>query len=187
MPRHPIRYDGAPSRGTDRTEPLDVLPVGAGMTLFVGGLIALMGAAHLEGVIQTAMTRGYAYNFRLAGLLLIGIIAREAACYASPLCVASLGVIELPGAARWRHHPAPPRLGAEHSLQPDMAPGLSVLAAVNLIVLVAAWRRLGTVTRPLPTLSRRWCPLGAGTPRCESAVVREESSGGSRVPLQPLR
>ena len=43
------------------------------MTLFVGGLIALTGAAHLEGVIQTAMTRGYAYNFRLAGLLLIGI------------------------------------------------------------------------------------------------------------------
>ena len=27
-------------------------------------------------------------------------------------------------------------------MQPDMAPGLSVVAAVNLIALVAAWRRL---------------------------------------------
>ena len=46
--------------------------VAAGLSLVVGLLLAIMGAAHLHGVLTVAANRGYDYDFRLAGLLLVG-------------------------------------------------------------------------------------------------------------------
>ena len=106
--------DGAPSR--DNVRP-GIVTAATGMKLFVGGLITIMGAAHLHGVLVTATSRGYAYDVRLAGLLLIG----------SPLVFGGRvmplgGARPRPRSSNWlvardeRHHPAAPRLGAEHSL-----------------------------------------------------------------------
>jgi hypothetical protein len=100
----------------------------AGTSLFVGLLITIMGLAHLYGVIVTATRRSYAYDFRLAALLLVGI----ALVFAAALCVSAvIGTLLLLLV-----------LVPVSPVQPDMAPGLSVLAAVNLIVLLAARRGL---------------------------------------------
>jgi hypothetical protein len=115
--------------------------IAAGMSLFVGLLLAIMGAAHLDGVLTAATSRGYDYDFRLAGLLLVG----STLVFGGALCLSSVR-----GLARGR----PTAVGAMSGtppaarpplmipVQPRMAPGLSVLAGVNLIALLAARRRL---------------------------------------------
>ena len=140
-------HDAEPPRGTDRTEPADILTAAAGMTLFVGSLITLMGAAHLYGVLVTASSRGYAYDFRLAGLLLIG----STLVFGGALCLSAVRGLARGHRTAWGRAMSGTILlllvlVLNIPLQPDMAPGLSVLAAVNLVVLVAAWRRLGTFT-----------------------------------------
>jgi hypothetical protein len=49
------------------------LTAAAVMSLLVGLLITVMGLGHLYGVTVTATVWGYAYDFRLAALLLVGI------------------------------------------------------------------------------------------------------------------
>lgn len=112
-------------------------------SLFVGLLLSVMGLAHLYGVMVTADRRGYAYDFRLAGLLVVGMVL----VFAAVLCLSAVrGLVRLERAAWGRALigtlllllvlvPMSP-------LQPDMGPGLSVLVAVNLIVLLAMWSRL---------------------------------------------
>lgn len=113
--------------------------IAAGLSLVVGLLLAIMGAAHLHGVLTVATSRGYDYDFRLAGLLLVG----STLVFGGALCLSSVR-----GLARGR----PTAWGRAMSgtlllllvlllmipLQPRMAPGLSVLAGVNLIALLAA-------------------------------------------------
>ena len=83
-----------------RPEPVDGSLVGAaGMTLFVGLLITVMGLAHLYGVFVTATNKGYAYDFRLASLVLVGIALVFGVRCASRQCAVSSAVNELPGAA----------------------------------------------------------------------------------------
>jgi hypothetical protein len=115
----------------------------AATSLFVGLLILIMGLAHLYGVMVTATSRSYAYDFRLAALLLVGL----ALVFAAALCLAAVRGLARRQRAAWGRAligtlllllvlvPLSP-------VQPDMAPGLSVLAAVNLIVLLAARRGL---------------------------------------------
>jgi len=115
----------------------------AAISLFVGLLITIMGLAHLYGVMVTATRRSYAYDFRLAALLLVGM----ALVFAAALCLSAVR-----GLAR-RQRTAGGRaligtlllllvLVPLSPVQPDMAPGLAVLAAVNLLVLLAVWRGL---------------------------------------------
>jgi hypothetical protein len=136
--------NGAASGGNDRPEPMDgTLAAAALMTLLVGLLITVMGLGHLHGVIVTATGRGYAYDFRLAALLLVGI----ALVFGGALCLSAVrGLARRPRNAWGRA-----LIGTLLLLlvlvplipmQPDMAPGLSVLAAVNLILLLAARRGL---------------------------------------------
>jgi heme/copper-type cytochrome/quinol oxidase subunit 3 len=115
----------------------------AGTSLFVGLLLIIMGLAHLYGVIVTATMRSYAYDFRLAALLLLGM----ALVFAAALCLSAVRGLARRQRAAWGRAligtlllllvlvPLGP-------VQPDMAPGLSVLAAVNLIALLAARRGL---------------------------------------------
>jgi len=115
----------------------------AGSSLFVGLLIIVMGLAHLYGVMVTATRRSYAYDFRLAALLLVGMTL----VFAGALCLSAVRGLARRQRAAWVRAligtlllllvlvPLSP-------VQPDMAPGLSVLAAVNLIVLIAARRGL---------------------------------------------
>ena len=115
----------------------------AAISLFVGLLITIMGLAHLYGVMVTATRRSYAYDFRLAALLLVGM----AIVFAAALCLSAVR-----GLAR-RQRTAGGRaligtlllllvLVPLSPVQPDMAPGLAVLAAMNLLVLLAVWRGL---------------------------------------------
>jgi hypothetical protein len=130
--------------GNDRPEPVDGSLVGAaGMTLFVGLLITVMGLAHLYGVVVTASKKGYVYDFRLASLVLVGI----ALVFGGALCLSAVRGLARGQRTAWGRAligtlllllvlvPLIP-------MQPDMAPGLSVLASVNLIVVVVARRGL---------------------------------------------
>lgn len=115
----------------------------AGTSLLVGLLIITMGLAHLYGVMVTATGRSYAYDFRLAALLVVGM----ALVFAAALCLLAVRGLARRQRAAWGRAligtlllllvlvPLGP-------VQPDMAPGLAVLATFNLIVLVAAWRGL---------------------------------------------
>jgi hypothetical protein len=134
--------------GSDRPEPMDApLAAAAGMSLLVGLLITVMGLGHLYGVTVTATGRGYGYDFRLAALLLVGI----ALVIGGALCLSGVrGLVR-----RQRNAWGRALIGTLLLLvvlvplmpiQPDMAPGLSVLVAVNLIFLLAGWRGLGTFT-----------------------------------------
>jgi hypothetical protein len=128
----------------DRPEQMDgTLAAAAGMTLLVGLLISVMGLGHLYGVIVTATERGYAYDFRLAALLLVGM----ALLFGGALCLSAVRGLSRGRQTAWGRAvigtlllllvlvPLIP-------MQPDMAPGLSVLAAATLIVLLAARRGL---------------------------------------------
>jgi hypothetical protein len=110
----------------------------AGTSLSVGLLLFIMGLAHLYGVMVTATRRSYAYDFRLAALLLVGM----ALVFAAALCLSAVRGLARRQRAAWGRAligtlllllvlvPLIP-------MQPDMAPGLSVLVAGNLIVLLA--------------------------------------------------
>jgi hypothetical protein len=133
----------ARQRETETLSELASTQIAAGLSLVVGLLLAIMGAAHLHGVLTVATSRGYDYDFRLAGLLLVG----STLVFGGALCLSSVR-----GLARGR----PTAWGRAMSgtlllllvlllmipLQPRMAPGLSVLAGVNLIALLVARRRL---------------------------------------------
>ena len=136
--------NGAASGGSDRPESVAAtLAAAAGMTLLVGLLITVMGLGHLYGVIVTATGRGYVYDFRLAALLLVGI----ALVFGGALCLSAVRGLARRQRTAWGRAligtlllilvlvPLIP-------MQPDMAPGLSVLAAVNLMALLLARRGL---------------------------------------------
>jgi hypothetical protein len=92
-----------------------ILKVAAGLTLHMGASGVIAGLAHLQGVIANATTRNYAYDFRLAALLLVGIT------------IANAGALTLGGARprAWsttclgphaeRHPPAAARHDTAHS------------------------------------------------------------------------
>ena len=113
----------------------------AGTSLLVGLLIIIMGLAHLYGVMVTATRRSYGYDFRLAALLLVGM----ALVFAAALCLSAVRGLARRQRAAWGRAligtlllllvlvPLSP-------VQPDMAPGLSVLAVANLIALLVARR-----------------------------------------------
>jgi hypothetical protein len=94
-------------------------------------------------VIVAADMQGYAYDFRLAALLLLGTTLTYGG-------VLSLSAVR--GLARGRRTAWNRAMSGAILLllvltlmipvQPDMAPGLSILAALNLIALLAAWRGL---------------------------------------------
>ena len=115
----------------------------AGTSLFVGLLIAFMGLAHLYGVMVTATRRSYAYDFRFAALLLVGIVL----VFGGALCLSAVRGLARGQRTAWGRASIGTLLlllvlVPLIPLQPDMAPGLSLLAAGNLIVLVAARRGL---------------------------------------------
>lgn len=137
------RQASVPPGQTDPSSGAGWSQLAAGISAFVGLLVIVMGSAHLYGVMVTASRRSYAYDFRLAALLLVGM----ALVFAAALCLSAVRGIARRQRAAWGRAligtlllllvfvPLGP-------VQPDMAPGLSVLAAVNLILLLAAWREL---------------------------------------------
>jgi hypothetical protein len=111
------------------------------MTLLVGLVLTVMGLAHLVSVVVAATTLGYAYNFRLAALILVGITL----VFGGALCLSAVRGLWQGRRTAWDRAlvgtlllllvlvPLGP-------IQPDMAPGLSVFAALNLILLATGRR-----------------------------------------------
>jgi hypothetical protein len=159
-------HDGAPSRDNSGPESAArILAAAAGLTLFVGLLVTVMGLAHVYGVIVTASRRGYPYDFRYAALLLVG----STLVLGAALCVSAVrGLARGHRTAWWRAMIGTVLLllvlVLNIPLQPGMAPGLSVLVAVNLIVLLAALPRLGTFTSPASDNEPPVVPIGAWDP-----------------------
>jgi hypothetical protein len=128
--------------GTDAIPQPASTQLAAGLTLFVGLLITVMGLGHLDGVMVTATNQGYAYDFRLAGLLLVG----STLVFGGGLCLSAVRGLARGHRTAWNRAMSGTLLllivlVLMSPVQPDMAPGLSVLAALNLIALLAA--RLG--------------------------------------------
>jgi hypothetical protein len=125
-----------------------LLAAATGLTLYVGLASTISGGAHLEGVIQTAIERGYAYDFRLAGLLLLGMTM----VFAGVLCLTAVRGLARRQRRAWDRAisgtlllflvtvPITPLSG-----QGELAAFQAFPAALNLIVLVAARRRLEAV------------------------------------------
>jgi hypothetical protein len=151
--------------GNDRPQPIDgTLAAAAVMTLLVGLLITFMGLGHIYGVTVTAQIKGYDYDFRLAALLIVGI----ALVFGGELCLSAVRGVARGQRTAWGRAvigtllllfvlvPLIP-------MQPDMAPGLSVLVAMNLIALLAAHRGL-EVAHSAQTSPARSGPFRCG--RC---------------------
>jgi hypothetical protein len=170
--------------GNNRPGPMDgALAASAGMNLLVGGLLTLMGAAHLLSVIVAASWRGFAYDFRLAGLLLIG----STLVFGGALCLSAVRGLARGQRTAWGRAISGTILlllvlVLNIPLQPDMAPGLSVLASANLIVLLAARPRLGTFTpsasgdEPQLVPVRSWDPEVRICPWCGKKVAADRKS-----------
>ena len=118
----------------------------AGLTLLIGLSSVTGGNAHVQGVMSTAQIRGYAYDFRYAGLVLVGIMV----AYAGVLCLWAVR-----GLARAQRHAWDRALSGtlllllvNVPLIPVDGPGrdnavtTAIPAAVNLILLLVARRRL---------------------------------------------
>jgi len=152
---------------TDALSELASTQIAAGLSLVVGLLLAIMGAAHLLGVLTVATSRGYAYDFRLAGLLLVG----STLVFGGALCLSSVRGLARGRPTAWVRATCGTLLlllvlVLMIPLQPEMAPGLSVLAGVNLIALLAARRRLEPARNPatgpvhVPARARRFSRKG---------------------------
>jgi len=138
----------ARQRETETLSELASTQISAGLSLVVGLLLAIMGAAHLQGVLTVAATRGYNYDFRFAGLLLVG----STLVFGGALCLSSVRGLARGRPTAWVRAMSGTLLLLLVLLlmipvQPRMAPGLSVLAGVNLIALLAARRRLEPARR----------------------------------------
>jgi hypothetical protein len=105
----------------------------------------VFGGAHLEGVIQVAIERGYAYNFRLASLLLLGLLL----VFGGGLCLTAVRGLARGRRRAWERGligavllivvatPMTPLGG-----QGVLAGGIVLFAAASLITLVLALRQL---------------------------------------------
>ena len=123
-----------------------ILRVAAGMTLLVGLLSTLFGSGHLMGVLGNAAKGAYPlYDFRVASMISIGIMM----VVAGTLCIAAVK-----GLARGRRRAWDVAMGGTVLLllvtlplinipvQGELAGALAFFATPNLLVLVAASRRL---------------------------------------------
>ena len=115
------------------------------VTILVGLFGTIAGGAHLQGVTETALRRGYAYDVRLAGVLLLGLTI----VFAGVLCLTAVRGLARGERRAWDRamigtlllivvtapiYPIP--------AQGELAGGLAFPAAVNVIVLALAWHRL---------------------------------------------
>jgi hypothetical protein len=130
----------------------DVSEAGAGLhagaatvTILVGLFGTVSGGAHFQGVVEAAIRRGYVYDVRLAGLLLLGLTI----VFAGVLCLTAVRGLARGQRRAWDRamigtlllilvtapiYPSP--------TQGELAGALAFPAAVNVIVLALAWHRL---------------------------------------------
>ena len=170
--------DGAPSR--DNARP-GVVTAAVVVALWLGLGNIFQGLGHIQGVIATATRRGYPYDFRYAGLLLVGIMI----IYSGVLflwAVRGLARGERPAWDRALSGTilllliAVPLIPVE----PDNAIlQAAIPGTVSLIVLLAALPRLGTYTpsnEPRVGPIREWDPETRICPSCGKQVAARRKS-----------
>jgi hypothetical protein len=128
---------------TDPSPPPALPILAAGTTLLLGGLATLMGGAHLDGVLVTAGRRHYAYDFRFAGLLLLGFTIT----FAGILCLTAVRGLAHARRPAWDRALIGTLLfilvtAPVIPMQPEMAPGLVILGLVNVVALLVSWRSI---------------------------------------------
>jgi hypothetical protein len=176
--------DGAPSR--DNARP-GVVSAAVAVTLWIGLGNIIGGLGHIQGVVETATRHGYPYDFRYAGLLIVGITI----AYSGLLCLWAVR-----GLARGER-PAWDRalsgtilmLLVAAVLIPVDGPGrdnailqAAIPGAVSLIVLLAARPRLGTFTpsaaddQPQLVPVQGWDPEVRICPWCGKKVEADRKS-----------
>ena len=155
--------DGAPLRGTARP---GVVTAAVGVSLWMGLGNIIQGLGHIQGVVETAARRGYPYDFRYAGLLLVGIMI----VYAGVLflwAVRGLARGERPAWDRALSGTILMLLVAIPLIpvEPDNAIlQAAIPGTVSLIVLLAAWPRLGTFTPSATDNEPPLVPIGDWDP-----------------------
>jgi hypothetical protein len=123
-----------------------ILAVAAGMTLYVGLASTVFGGAHLWGVLVTASRGAYdAYDFRFAALLLLAMTM----VFAGVICLTAVRGLARGRRRAWDRAMIGTLLVLVVTVPIVYVPVQGLLAAaqawpaaVNAIVLVAAWRRL---------------------------------------------
>jgi hypothetical protein len=162
--------DGAPSRDYARPGVVTAAVVVA-VWLGLGNII--QGLGHIQGVVETATRRGYPYDFRYAGLLMVGIMI----VYSGVLflwAVRGLARGERPAWDRALSGTfllllvAVPLIPLEGPGQDNAILQAAIPGAVSLIVLFAARPRLGTFTLSASDNEPQMVPIGAWTPSCGS-------------------
>jgi hypothetical protein len=154
-------HDGAPSR--DNARP-GVVTAAVAVALWLGLGNTIGGLGHIQGVIETATRRGYPYDFRYAGLLMVGIMV----AYSGVLCLWAVRGLARGERAAWDRAlsgtillllVAVPLLPVEGPGRDNAVLQAAIPGTVSLIVLLAARPRLGTFTpsasdnepQPVPT------------------------------------
>jgi hypothetical protein len=123
-----------------------ILAVAAGTTLYVGLASTIFGGAHLWGVLVTASRGAYdSYDFRFAALLLLGMTM----AFAGVLCLTAVSGLARGQRRAWDRAMIGTLLLLVVTIPIVYVPVQGLLAAaqawpaaLNVIVLVGAWRRL---------------------------------------------
>jgi hypothetical protein len=128
-----------------------LLAAAAGLTLYVGLASSIFGGAHFLGVITTASRQSYAYDFRLAGLLILGITM----VFAGVVCLTAVRGLARGQRGAWDRAMSGTLLLLLATVpitplpvQGELAAFQAFPAALNLIVLVSAWRQLTPALMP---------------------------------------
>jgi hypothetical protein len=174
-------HDGAPSRNGARP---GVVTAAVAVALWIGLGTTIGGLGHIQGVVETATRRGYPYDFRYAGLLLVGITV----AYSGVLLLWAVRGLGRGERAAWDRAlsgtillllVAVPLMPVE----PDNAIlQAAVPGTVSLIVLLAARPRLGTFipsasdNEPRPVPVRGWDPDVRICPWCGKKVAANRKS-----------
>ncbi len=173
--------DGAPSLDIARP---GVVTAAVAVALWMGVGNILQGLGHIQGVVETATRRGYPYDFRYAGLLLVGIMI----VYSGVLylwAVRGLARGERPAWDRALSGTILLLLVAVPLIpvEPDNAIlQAAVPGTVSLIVLFAARPRLGTFTpsasgnEPQLVPLQGWDPEVRICPWCGKEVAADRQS-----------
>jgi hypothetical protein len=167
-------HDGAPPRDNPRP---GLVTAAVAVTVYMGLANTFGGLGHIQGVIQTATRRGYPYDFRYAGLLLVGITVT----YSGVLCLWAVRGLARGERPAWDRalSGAILLLLVAVPLIPVVGPGqdnailqAAVPGTVSLLVLLAALPRLGTYT-PAARLQRQvWSEAESVLARAMPGVPR---------------
>jgi hypothetical protein len=177
-------HDGAPSR--DNARP-GIVTAAVAVALWIGLGNTIGGLGHIQGVIETATRRGYAYDFRYAGLLIVGTTI----AFSGVLCLWAVRGLARGERPAWDRALSGtillllvgiPLIPVDGPGQDNAVLQAAIPGTVSLIVLLAARPRLGTFTpsasdhEPQLVPTQGWDPEVRICPWCVKKVAADRKS-----------